>query len=175
MSVSKRRSTQLSKARAVHQENLKNRRVDQDNVENHCDTSDDEDNSGWYWHDSSNEDYSDSDEESAHEDEEEEEERTQSGSQLPIVEPAVLGWDRKGEAKLRGAWGKESRSMEERKQRNAREFQKQAAQCYHIGGMFKRAQEKADQHRETEAQVTDGQVTDAQEKRQGENNLNNTA
>lgn len=41
--------------------------------------------------------------------------------------------------------------------------------------MFKKAQEKADQYRETEAQVTDGQVTDAQEKRQGENNLNNTA
>lgn len=41
--------------------------------------------------------------------------------------------------------------------------------------MFKRAQEKADQHRETEVQVTDGQVTDSQEKRHGDDNLNNTA
>ena len=60
--------------------------------------------------------------------------------------------------------------MEERKQRNAREFQKQAAQCFHIGGMFKKAQEKADQHKETEVQLTDGG-----EKRQGEDSVNNTA
>lgn len=145
MPVSKRRSTQLSQARAVHQENLKKRRVDQQIVkDNSYDTSDDEASSGWYWHDSSDEDYSDSDEESAGEGEEEEEERIQSGRQFPTAEPAVLGWDGEGEAKLRGIWGKGSRSMEERKQRNAREFQKQAAQCYHIGGMFKKAQEKAD-------------------------------
>lgn len=51
-------------------------------------------------------------------------------------------------------------------------YSKQAAQCYHIGGMFRRAQEKADQHRETESKVTDGQITDTREKKQGENNLN---
>ena len=88
---------------------------------------------------------------------EEEDELTELGSQFPIVEPAVLGWDTKGEAKLRGIWGKGLRSMEERKQRNAREFQRQAAQCFHIGGMLKRAQEKADQRKETEAQVIVGQ------------------
>ena len=44
------------------------------------------------------------------------EELTESGSQLPIVEPAVLGWDTEGEAKLRGIWGKGSHSIEERKQ-----------------------------------------------------------
>ena len=119
MPVSKRRSSQLSKARAAHQENLKKRRVDQEIAENNYDTSEDEANSGWYWHDSSDEDYSDSDEESAGEDEEEEEGRTQSCSQFPIVEPAILGWDGKGEAKLRGIWGKGSRSMEERKQRGS--------------------------------------------------------
>ena len=83
------------------------------------------------------------------------------------MEPAVLGWDRTGEARLRGAWGKGSRSTEKRKQRNAREFQKQAAQCFHIGEMFKRAQEKVDQHRETKVPVTGSQVTDGQEKRTG--------
>ncbi len=124
MPVSKRRSTQLSQARAAHQENLKKRRVDQAIVEDNYDTSDDEASSRWYWHDSSNEDYSDSDEELAGETqgEEEEEELTGSGSQFPIVEPAVLGWDAEGEAKLRGIWGKGSRSTEERKQRNAHEF-----------------------------------------------------
>lgn len=64
------------------------------------------------------------------------------------MEPAILGWDTKGEAKLRGIWGKGSRSMEERKQRNVREFQRQAAPCFPIGGIFKRAQEKADQQKE---------------------------
>lgn len=49
-------------------------------------------------------------------------------------------------------------------------FKKQAAQCFHIGGMFKKAQEKADQLKETEVQLTDGQ-----EKRQGGDSLNNTA
>ena len=86
------------------------------------------------------------------------------------MEPAVLGWDGEGEAKLRGIWGKGSRSMKERKQRNAREFQRQAAQCFHIGGMFKKAQEKADQRRKTEVQVTDGQQTN-----QEKGDLNNTA
>ena len=133
MPVSKRRSTQLSQSRAAHQENLKKRRVDQEIVEGNHDTSEDEANSGWYWHDSSDEDYSDSDEELTGEvpGEEEEEELTESGSQLPIVEPAILGWDTEGGAKLRGIWGKGSRSMEERKQRNACEFQRQAAQCFH--------------------------------------------
>ena len=171
MPVSKRQSTQLSQARAAHQENLKKRRVDQQIVkDNSYDTIDDEANSGWYWHDSSDDDYSDSDKESAGEGEEEEEERTQSGSQFPTAEPAVLGWDGEGEAKLRGIWGKGSQSMEERKQRNAREFQKQAAQCYHIGGMFKKAQEKADQRRKTQVQATDGQHNN-----QEKSDLNNTA
>ncbi|WP_375449338.1 hypothetical protein [uncultured Nostoc sp.] len=136
----------MSQARAAHQENLKKQRVDQEIVEDNYDTSNDKASSGWYWHDSSNEDYSDSDEELAGETqgEEEEEELTGSGSQFPIVEPAVLGWDAEGEAKLRGIWGKGSRSTEERKQRNAREFQRQAAQYFHIGGIFKKAQEKAD-------------------------------
>ena len=89
--------------------------------------------------------------------EEEEEELTGSGNQFPIVEPVVLGWDAEGQAKLRDIWGKKSRSTEERKQRNAREFQRQAVQYFHIGGMFKKAQEKADQRRETDVQVTDGQ------------------
>ena len=40
--------------------------------------------------------------------------------------------------------------MEEKKQQNACEFQKQAAQCYHIGGIFKKAQEKADQQKKIE-------------------------
>ena len=47
--------------------------------------------------------------------------------------------------------------MEERKQRNACEFQRQAAQCFHMGGMFTKAQEKADQRKETEVQVIIGQ------------------
>ena len=78
MPVSKRRSTQLSQARAAHQENLKKRRVDQEIGEDNDNTSEDEANSGWYWHDSSDEDYSDSDEELAGEipGEEEEEELT---------------------------------------------------------------------------------------------------
>ena len=172
MPVSKRRSTQLSQARAAHQENLKKRRVDQEIVEDNYDTSNDEASSGWYWHDSSDEDYSDSDEELAGETqgEEEEEELTESGSQFPIVEPAVLGWDAEGEAKLCGIWGKGSRLTEERKQRNAREFQRQAAKCFHIGGMFKKAQEKADQRKEIEVQVIGGQ-----ENGQEQSDLNNPA
>ena len=63
MPVSKRRSTQLSQARAAHQENLKKRRVDQEIVEENHNTNENAAISGWYWHDSSDEDYSDSDEE----------------------------------------------------------------------------------------------------------------
>lgn len=99
------------------------------------------DPAGWYWHDSSGEDYSDSDEELAGEIQGEEE-LTESGSQSPTVEPAVLGWDAEGEAKLRGIWDKGSRSMEERKQRNAREFQRQAAQYFHIGGSLRKPRKR---------------------------------
>ena len=124
MPVSKQRSTQLSQARAAHQENLKKRRLDQEIVEDNHDTSEDKANSGWYWHDSSNEDYSDLEEESDGEipGEEEEEELTELNSQFSIVKPAVLGWDTEGKARLRGILGKWLCSMEERKQQNACEF-----------------------------------------------------
>lgn len=68
------------------------------------DTSDDEASLGWYWHDSFNEDYSDLDEELANktQGEEEEEELIESGSQISIVESAVLRWDTKRKTKLCG-------------------------------------------------------------------------
>lgn len=50
--------------------------------------------------------------------------RTQSGSQLLILGPAIFGWDGIGETGLYGAWGKKLQSMEEGKQRNTYEFQK---------------------------------------------------
>lgn len=47
-------------------------------------------------------------------------------------------------------WSKKSYSMEEKKQQNACQFQRQAIQYFYIREMFKKVQEKADQHRETE-------------------------
>lgn len=82
MPVLERQSTtQLSQARAAHQENLKKTNVDQEIVEDNHDTRVDEPNSGWYWHDSSHVEYSDSDEELAGErqGEEEEKELTDTG------------------------------------------------------------------------------------------------
>lgn len=60
--------------------------------------------------------------------------------------------------------------MEERKQQNACEFQKQATQYYHIKEIFKKAQEKADQQRKTKVQAINGQHNN-----QKKSDLNNIA
>ena len=117
MPVSKQRSTQLSQARAVHQENLKKRRVNQQIVkDNSYNTSDDKASSGWYWHNSFDENHFDSDKKSAGKGEEEEEEHIQSGRQFPTAKQTVLRYDGEGEAKFYRIWGKGLQSMEERKQ-----------------------------------------------------------
>lgn len=75
MPVSKWRSTQLSKVRPVHYENLKKRRVNQDNIKNSCDISNNKANSGQYEHGSFDEDYSNLNEKLADENEKKEKKR----------------------------------------------------------------------------------------------------
>lgn len=55
----------------------------------------------------------------------------------------VLKFDKVGEKKLRGAWGKGSKATEERKAKSARESQQEASQTYSISGLFARSHEKA--------------------------------
>ena len=42
-----------------------------------------------------------------------------------------------------GAWGKRSSATEERRKRNAREYQRQASQSYNLSDMFAKSREKA--------------------------------
>lgn len=179
MPISRRRRAQLSQARKVRQEIRKKRKLDNTEV---ADISADDNprenkaSPGWHRPQSSEKLYSDLGQDSSSETKEDTElvgdrESTKSESQIAFTKPAVLKWDDNGKAKLRGAWGKGSRTMEERKRKNAREFQQQAAQCFHIGGMFKRAQEKAARSMEaqfalrgsTEASVHKSNKQDSQE------------
>ena len=93
--------------------------------------------------DSSDNECSDSSEEEGGEEgwESDEEEPIISPS-LPSLRPAELSWNRAGEAKLRGVWGKGSSATEERKKRNAREYQRQASQSYNLSDMFAKSREK---------------------------------
>ena len=58
---------------------------------------------------------------------------------LSTTQSTTLRWEHKADAKLRGGWGAGSQSIKERQLRNAREFQKQASQCYNIGAIFERS------------------------------------
>ena len=104
--------------------------------------SDSDNNSelGWYWHDSSDSSdngYSDfSEEEEGDEGGKSDEDEPIASPSLPASRPAELSWNKAGEAKLRGAWGKGSSATEERKKRNAREYQRQASQSYNLSDMF---------------------------------------
>lgn len=55
----------------------------------------------------------------------------------------VLKFNKVGEDKLRGTWGRGSKAMEERKAKSARESQQQASQTYSISALLARSQEKA--------------------------------
>lgn len=111
--------------------------------------SDDESSSGlyMYWHDSSDEDVSDSGEEESGDegwDSESAEELnpTSSFENLNTTQLTRLECDKFAEARLCRAWGTGSQKTMERKLHDARQFQRQASQIYINRAMFQKAREK---------------------------------
>lgn len=173
MPVSKLRRAHLIRIQKIERQaitpvvpavNLSNRNNTDTSDTNDTDTGKDE-ASGWYWHDSSKEDFSDSDNDLSSKTEKETEDETEGEEETlekelmkdTLMESSQmdLKWNDDGKAKLRGAWGKSSLATEKRRQKEACDRQQQAAQCLHIGDMFKKAQEKLDQIETSEtSQVT---------------------
>ena len=77
---------------------------------------------------------------------------------LPALRPAELSWNKAGEAKLRGAWGKGSSATEERKKRNVREYQRQASQSYNLSDMFAKSREKIARLEQTRLEEGPGNI-----------------
>ncbi|MCJ1464443.1 hypothetical protein MMC07_003056 [Pseudocyphellaria aurata] len=160
MPVSKRRRAHLIEIRKIKRkpnararnESDKTRENERDNAsenESH-NTSENGANASRYWHDSPEDEYSDSDDNAASEGEEKKELAEKQTEAEKVEAEAVLRWNQNGEAKLRGAWGTGSLATEERKQKKKREMQQQAAQCYDIGAMFKKAFQEVKAPSETE-------------------------
>ena len=149
--VSKRRSRQLSNARAARQyQSIKKPRTgtaksNPTNFDDNEPSSDDDEPEGpsWYWNNSSDDGISDSDEGGndipGYSSESDSEPELPLPPDLSTTQSATLKWEHKADVKLRGGWGAGSQSTKEPQLRNAREFQKQASQCYNIGAMFERA------------------------------------
>ena len=173
--VKKSRLQQVSDARTSRLENGKRRKLDPNieprlnskpppNNTEFCHKSDNDDNSelGWYWHDSSdssdNECSDSSEEEGGEKEWESDEEESITSPSLPSLRPAELSWNRAGEAQLRGVWGKGSSATEERKKRNAREYQRQASQNYNLSDMFAKLREKAARLEQTRLEKRPGDM-----------------
>lgn len=108
------------------------------------DTTDTEDESGtWFWNESANETDSDTEEEGNgnHENDlEGNESRTEEAvsSEVPKVE---IKWNREGEDKLRGRYGKGSKRTRMRQQKSARELEKEASKTYDIRALWQRSKD----------------------------------
>lgn len=169
MPVSKCRLKHLIRIRKIERKPNTNARVIPENDtdtsdQNDTDTSEDDTSErgealGWYWHNSSEEDFSESDDDLSSETEDKteneiEDETEDKGTeerdsvediQTESSPQMTLRWNDNGETKLRGTWGKGSLATEKRKRKDVRDRQQQASQCPDIGDMFKRARERAAQ------------------------------
>ena len=154
--TSKRQREQRNAARAASNEVFKKRRlearslsksaqpkVDDDKLST-VNTSDTEDESEtWFWHESANETNSDTEEEGddvAESDLDLEEPRIKQAVS-PDVSKTEIRWNKEGEDRLRGGYGKGSRRTQMRHQKSARELRKEASKTYNIQALWKRSQD----------------------------------
>ena len=154
---SKRQRAQWKSANAASVQSFKKRKSEansllnstqlkvNDNKLSTTDTSHTEsDSEVWFWNESANETDSDSEEEGdGNEDEsntEIEEPRTEQAVS-PVVCKKEVKWNKEGEDRLRGSYGKGSRSTQMRKQRFARELEKEASKTYNIQALWQQSRD----------------------------------
>ncbi len=154
---SKRRRAQWKSANAASVQSFKKRKSEASSLLNSTqlkvndtklsttDTSDTESNSEvWFWNESANETDSDSEEEGDGDEDESDIEievpRTEQ-TVSPVVCKKEVKWNKEGEDKLRGSYGKGSRSTQMRKQRSARKLEKEASKTYNIQALWQRSRD----------------------------------
>ena len=153
---SKRRLTQLHSARRIAVENVKKRKLEQsqqlsiaqsrikDSQPRTHDTSDTEDTEGepgsWFWHMSANESESESEDGEVDEDifDLEDDQPMTKEAVASQGEPKEIRWNKEGENKLRGAYGKGSISSLRRQKLATQKLEKEASNTYSIKALWQR-------------------------------------
>ena len=138
--TSKRQRQQRNAARVASNEVFKKKQLELASAQSQIDddklsttnTSDTEGEEVWFWNESANETNSDTKEEGENVDlEDVEESRTEQAVSSKVCKTQIR-WNKKGEDKLRGAYGKESRRIQMRHQKSAHKLQKEASKTYNI-------------------------------------------
>lgn len=154
---SKRRREQWKSARAASLEVFKKRRLETSllptsaqlriddrklstaDTTNTDDTDDTENESGtWFWNESANETDTEEEGNGNHENDLEEDESKTEEAASSGIHKVEIKWNREGEEKLRGGYGKGSRRTQMRKQKSTRELEKEASKKYDIRALWQR-------------------------------------
>lgn len=152
---SKRQLDQWKNSRTASLQTFKKRRQDsssvpnlvqpnlEDNKANTSDTSDTSDTEGesgtWFWHESADESESDSDEEEPNS---EGGQPSYEGSAKLESQRKEIRWNREGETRLRGGYGKGSRATPTRQKKSAQALTLEASKTYKLGALWQRHTEQ---------------------------------